>query len=131
MTDKEGYPYNKSTAMMNLDALVKVCDSKSSEKIFLVQRSFSEKRLQEKILSIIKDFPNPYPEDIFTWDNPEKITDARGKYNKMFYTIVENTKDDIVKALVEEELEHHAKEVELTQELEEKINRVRDRTDEA
>jgi hypothetical protein len=104
--------------------LVKVCKSsdeaKVQRKIFLVQRSFSEKRLQEKILSMIKDFQNPYPDDIFTWDNPELITDTRGKYNKMFFTIFENTKDDIVKALVEEELEHHAKEVELDSELEEK-----------
>lgn len=88
----------------------------TDKKIFLVSRSFSEKRLQEKILNIIKDFPNPYPPDIFNWDNQEQITDTRGKYNKLFFTIVENTKDDIAKLIVEEELENHAKEVALTHE---------------
>jgi len=56
----------------------------------------------QKIIDIIKNFENPYPKDIFTWDNKEEITDTRGKYNKMFHTIVENTKEDLIKMILEE-----------------------------
>lgn len=54
---------------------------------------------RQKITSLIENFQNPYPKDIFTWDNKEKITDERGKYNKIFHMIVENMREDLLKEI--------------------------------
>lgn len=55
----------------------------------------------KKIIEEIKGVENTYPKDIFTWDNKEKITLTRGRFNQFIYSIVENTKEDILKIIKE------------------------------
>lgn len=82
----------------------------TAKKLYLVKGSFLQKKdFMKELLEIIKNHQNPYPPDIFTWDNKELITDERGKYNKLFFSIVENTKDDIAKEIIDFELEMHKK----------------------
>ena len=59
------------------------------------------KKMSQIIEIINKEFENPYPKDIFLWDNKEKITLTRGRLNEFRFSIVENTKREIIK-IVEE-----------------------------
>ena len=53
-----------------------------------------------RIIEIIKeDFVNPYPKDIFVWNNKEKLNFNRGRFNEFINQVVENTKDDIIKII--------------------------------
>lgn len=44
---------------------------------------------------IIDEFPNPYPQDIFKWDNKEKLNFDRGAFNKFCFNLVENIKGEL------------------------------------
>lgn len=55
-------------------------------------------RLKEMIF---EEFQNPYPQDIFSWDNKEKITLTKGRFNEFIHSVVENTKKDIIKIIDE------------------------------
>jgi len=49
-------------------------------------------------------YQNPYPKDIFRWDNKEKLNFNRGRFNQHCYEIVENMRNDLLK-LVDESLD--------------------------
>jgi len=55
------------------------------------------------IINIIKDFQNPYPNDIFKWDNKENLTLTRGRFNEFIHSIVENMRNDLLKEIDEVE----------------------------
>lgn len=57
-----------------------------------------KKQERERIKRIIRDYPNPYPQDIFKWDNKEKLDFDRGRLNQFCYEII----NDIKKRLFEE-----------------------------
>ena len=58
--------------------------------------------VKNRIVEIIKEeFKNPYPKDIFIWNNKERLKFDRGRFNEFIYTIVENTKEDIIKIIGE------------------------------
>ena len=59
---------------------------------------------KEEIIKIINEYQNPYPKDIFTWDNEEKLNFNRGRFNEFIDRVVENTRSDIIK-LIEEKTE--------------------------
>jgi hypothetical protein len=54
----------------------------------------------EKIVSIIKGIENPYPKDIFVWDNQEKLDFNRGRFNKFIFEVVENIREKIIKEVL-------------------------------
>lgn len=57
-----------------------------------------------EIVSLIDDvYDNPYPKNLFKWDNPEKIEMTRGKLNELLHKAVENTKKDIINIIEQEE----------------------------
>jgi hypothetical protein len=57
-----------------------------------------------KITSLIDDvYMNPYPKDLFKWDNKEKFEMTRGRLNELLHKTVENTKKDIINILNQEE----------------------------
>ena len=58
----------------------------------------------KEIIKIIKEYHNPYPSDIFSWDNHEKLNFDRGRFNKHCFQIVENMRQDIIN-LIEEKCE--------------------------
>ena len=72
-------------------------DSKIAE---LLDKQFIDKA---EILQIIKDYQNPYPKDVFKWDNKEKLNFNRGRFNQHCFEIVENTKKEILKDLIGDE----------------------------
>lgn len=47
----------------------------------------------------ILEFENPYPKDIFCWDNKEKLNFNRGRFNRHCWEIVENIREDLKKHL--------------------------------
>ena len=51
-----------------------------------------KKQERERIKHLIKNYPNPYPKDIFKWDNKEELEFNRGRFNQYCYTIVETIK---------------------------------------
>ena len=58
---------------------------------------------RNRIIEIIKEeFVNPYPKDIFCWDNKEKLDFSRGRFNEFIFSVVENTKEKIIKIIMEE-----------------------------
>lgn len=56
-----------------------------------------------KLIEEIKGLENPYPKDIFLWNNKEDMKITRGRFNEFIYQVVENTKKGIIKLI--EELE--------------------------
>lgn len=55
---------------------------------------------KEQIIDIInKEFENPYPPDIFLWDNKEKLKFNRGRLNEHRYNVVEDTRVQIIKII--------------------------------
>ena len=56
--------------------------------------------IKNRVCEIIKEeFVNPYPTDIFMWDNKEKLKFNRGRFNEFIFNVVENTKNDIIKII--------------------------------
>jgi len=67
---------------------------------------------KNKLIKEIKKFENPYPKDIFVWDNEEPIeirnnknlidvVITRGRFNRFVFQIVENTRQDLIKLIKE------------------------------
>lgn len=56
-----------------------------------------------RITKIINSHNNPYPKDIFLWNNKETITLRRGRLNELLHKTVENTKEEIIELIEEEE----------------------------
>ena len=48
---------------------------------------------------IEEEFVNPYPKDIFCWNNEEELKFNRGRFNEFIFNVVENTKRDIIKII--------------------------------
>jgi len=46
-------------------------------------------------------YENPYPKDIFKWDNKEKLDFNRGRFNQHCYEIVENMRNALLKQIDE------------------------------
>lgn len=64
----------------------------------------TKQQLQQAILiNLIKSYRNPYPPDIFRWDNKETANITMGRLNELLYKTVENTKEDIIRLIQEEE----------------------------
>jgi len=57
---------------------------------------------KEKIIDVIYSVDNPYPRDIFMWNNKGKIILTRGRFNEFIHNVVENTRLDIIKLIKEE-----------------------------
>ncbi len=70
-----------------------------------VKHKRSHDRQYKECRELIKEYQNPYPKDIFKWDNKEKLNFNRGRFNEFIYNVVENTKKDIIR-LIEEETKY-------------------------
>jgi hypothetical protein len=57
-----------------------------------------------EIINIITNYQNPYPPDIFVWENKEILDFNQGRFNKHCYTIVENMRQDLLKLIGEQKL---------------------------
>lgn len=55
-----------------------------------------------KILIIISEIPNPYPRDIFSWDNKSELEFSRGQFHSFIFDVVETTKENIKRKLKED-----------------------------
>ena len=54
---------------------------------------------KEEIIKIINEVKNPYPKDIFIWDNELKMDIKRGRFNEFIYRVVENMREEIIKEI--------------------------------
>lgn len=54
-----------------------------------------------KAIKLISNYKNPYPKDIFRWDNKEKLNFNRGRFNRHCFEIVENMRLDLIKEIKE------------------------------
>ena len=69
-----------------------------------LKRRIDAKRFsEEEIRKVIKDYKNPYPKDIFVWDNKEELNFNRGRFNEFIHKIVENVREDILNVLFGDE----------------------------
>lgn len=59
---------------------------------------------RSRIAYIIMEYKNPYPKDIFKWDNKEKTDFTRGCFNEFVFNIVENFRRDLLKLIKEDDL---------------------------
>lgn len=60
-----------------------------------------KEQMKSRIAFIILTYQNPYPKDIFQWDNKEKLDFNRRRFNQHCYEIVENMRKDLLKSLEE------------------------------
>ncbi len=42
---------------------------------------------------------NPYPKDVFKWDNPEELDFNRGRFNQHCFEVFENCREDVVRII--------------------------------
>jgi len=71
-----------------------------------LQEEITELKERLKIADFIKkleEYPNPYPKDIFMWDNTEKLDFNRGRFHRHCFEIVENVRNDLIKELEEKQ----------------------------
>ena len=61
-----------------------------------------KKKQFKRIIYLIKTFENPYPRDIFSWENTEPVKLNRGRFQEFIFTVVESTRNRIIKRLEEE-----------------------------
>jgi len=54
-----------------------------------------------ELIKAIKEYENPYPQDIFCWENKDKLKFNRGRFNEFIYYAVEHTKENIIKIIEE------------------------------
>ena len=70
------------------------------------------KEIRKQMIEEIQNLKNPYPKDIFVWDNEELIeirndknlidvVITRGRFNHFVFQIVENTRQDVIKLIKE------------------------------
>lgn len=80
---------------------------KTSEQIYhSVNDGVEEQRswaLVEEQKKALKDYRNPYPKDLFVWNNKEKLDFDRGRFNKFTHKLVENIREDLRKILFGDE----------------------------
>ena len=55
--------------------------------------------MRKQMIEEIQNLKNPYPKDIFVWDNPEKCDFTRGRFNQFIFQGVEDTKLKIIDLL--------------------------------
>ena len=58
---------------------------------------------RNRIRKEIEKFENPYPKDIFRWNNKEKMEITRGRFNQFAHETVENVREKVLKILEGEE----------------------------
>jgi hypothetical protein len=58
-------------------------------------------RIAKRIEFVVNHHQNPYPKDIFMWNNPEKLDFNRGRFNEFTHGIVERMREDILKEIKE------------------------------
>jgi len=56
---------------------------------------------RSRIAFIILSHENPYPKDIFQWDNKEKTDFTRGVFNEFVFNIVENMRKELLEEINE------------------------------
>jgi hypothetical protein len=54
------------------------------------------KTVSSVCIEILRQWKNPYPKDIFTWDNQETITLKKGRFNQFIHSVVENTRESLI-----------------------------------
>ena len=50
---------------------------------------------------LVVNYQNPYPKDIYRWDNVGDVGFNRGRFNQHCYEIVENMREDLLKLIDE------------------------------
>jgi hypothetical protein len=83
----------------------RVSDDDETDKLFqdfVEGILIKERDSKEKIISAVKEWKNPYPKDVFEWNNSEKFKLLRGRFNEVIYTVVENTRNSIIKEIENE-----------------------------
>jgi len=53
-------------------------------------------------IQIIKEYRNPYPKDLFLWDNKKDMKITRGRFNEFIHLVVENVRHDLIRDLMDE-----------------------------
>ena len=59
----------------------------------------TEQKCINKFNDIIDEFENPYPKDIFLWNNKDKLDFNRGRFNEFTHSIVENMRKELKQKL--------------------------------
>lgn len=57
--------------------------------------------LKEQIIEVILNYENPYPKDLFEWDNKESMNITRGRFNEFVFNVVEYVRRDLLKNVTE------------------------------
>ena len=49
----------------------------------------------DRFRDIINNYKNPYPKDVFIWNNEAMLDITRGRFNEFIYNIVENMRETL------------------------------------
>jgi hypothetical protein len=99
-SDKHGFPISEKFATYELVKLVK--RDKLQTPYNRWTTLYKKEDAIQKAIEIIKNLENPYPKDIFVWDNKEKLDFNRGRFNKFNFELVEKIKTILISHLEDE-----------------------------
>ena len=58
--------------------------------------------IKKGVIKEIENFQNPYPKDVFRWNNLEMLNFNRGRFNQFCFEIVENMRRDLLMKVQEQ-----------------------------
>jgi hypothetical protein len=96
--DKYGFPVFEKFGKYELIELVRYDKPKNNKTILF-------KKNENKCIEIVKNLENPYPKDIFTWDNPSKLDFNRGRFHQFCFELVENIRRKLLEEMDNENFE--------------------------
>ena len=60
------------------------------------------KAFMNGLINELKSWQNPYPPDVFSWDNlADRKEISTGRFNQFVWQVVENTRTDLIKVITD------------------------------
>ncbi len=82
----------RSKNVKEINNWVKIMKIKSWDNLLIE----TKEKQKAEFKKMIQDLENPYPKDIFEWNNKEKLDFSRGRFNRHCFEIVENMREKLL-----------------------------------
>lgn len=82
-----------------LDLIYQLQDLAKEKGIIENKLRYCKKGNVSRIRKEVETFENPYPKDVFSWDNKEKLNFNRGRFNRHCFEVVENMRKKLLESL--------------------------------
>jgi hypothetical protein len=75
-------------------------DSTNNKPICDTCKMLDDMQIRDRLMEIVKNLENPYPKDIFTWDNKDKLDFNRGRFHQFCFEIVETIRKKLLEEMI-------------------------------